>query len=96
MRMNGLEPHRIRCRLPSNVPDKIRQRIDRPIDIQQRRIGVEVGGEFDPTMPHGSLGDAGVDTGDGQVGAKGGAATLQVDHKCYSWTHLVHNEANAP
>lgn len=60
-------------------PRKIRQRIDRAIDIQQGRIGVEVGGEFDSAMPHGSLSDSGMDTRDGQVGAEGGAQGMDVD-----------------
>ncbi len=49
------------------LPHKIRQRIDRSIDVEQGGICVEVGGQFDPAMPHGSLGDAGMDTGDGHV-----------------------------
>ncbi len=39
------------------LPHKIRQRIDRSIDVEQGGICVEVGGQFDPAMPHGSLGD---------------------------------------
>jgi hypothetical protein len=30
-------------------------------------------------MPHGSLGDTGMDTGDGQVGTEGGAQSVDVD-----------------
>ena len=63
----------------SSLESKIRQRIDRPINVQQRRIGVEVGRQLDPTMPHGGLSDAGMDTGDGQVGAEGRAEGMDVD-----------------
>ena len=49
------------------LPHKIRQRIDRSIDVEQGGICVEVGGQFDPAMPHGGLGDTGMDTGDGHV-----------------------------
>ena len=37
-------------------------------------------------MPHGSLGDTGMDTGDGQVGAEGGAEGMDVDD---SATHVI-------
>ena len=72
-------PGDVKPPIPSSLESKIRQRIDRPVDVQQGGIGVEVGGQFDPTVPHGGLGDAGMDTGDSQVGAEGGAEGMDID-----------------
>jgi hypothetical protein len=49
------------CKAPSSpLESKIRQRIDRPIDIQQRGIGVKIRRQLDSAVPHGGLGDAGI------------------------------------
>ena len=72
-------PGDVKPPIPSSLESKIRQRIDRPINVEQGGIGVEVGGQFDSAVPHGCLSNTRMDTGDGQVGAEGGAEGVNVD-----------------